>query len=138
MKILTDKIKGFAEMGSADKVAALLSLDLPDPIDMSPVCGKKFSTQKATEHRTYQTAEIQNERRGSEAAKEAEERAEMERTGLSQERKSHRNLESRLSGIGATTRKQQRKTKLCTPEILRKYFPIRRNLLKRRKKAAAK
>ena len=47
MKILTDKIKGFAEMSDADKVAALLSLDLPDPVDMSQFVEKKVFDAKA-------------------------------------------------------------------------------------------
>ena len=49
MKISTDKIKGFAEMSDADKVAALLSLDLPDPVDMSQFVEKKVFDAKATE-----------------------------------------------------------------------------------------
>ena len=49
MKISTDKIKGFAEMSDADKVAALLSLDVPDPVDMSQFVEKKVFDAKATE-----------------------------------------------------------------------------------------
>ena len=35
MKISTDSIQGFAEMSDADKVTALLGLDVPDPVDLS-------------------------------------------------------------------------------------------------------
>ena len=49
MKISTDSIQGFAEMSDADKVAALLGLDIPDPVDMSQFVDKKVFDAKATE-----------------------------------------------------------------------------------------
>ncbi len=80
MKILTDKIKGFAEMSDADKVAALLSLDLPDPVDMSQFVEKKVFDAKATEASNLSKqlkAKMSDEE--AKAAKEAEERAAMEK-----------------------------------------------------------
>lgn len=80
MKILTDKIKGFAEMSDADKVAALLSLDLPDPVDMSQFVEKKVFDAKATEASNL-SKQLKSKMSDEEAkaAKEAEERAEMEK-----------------------------------------------------------
>ena len=49
MKISTDSIQGFAEMSDADKVTALLGLDIPDPVDMSQFVDKKVFDAKATE-----------------------------------------------------------------------------------------
>lgn len=49
MKISTDSIQGFAEMSDADKVTALLGLDLPDPVDMSQYVDKKTFDAKASE-----------------------------------------------------------------------------------------
>jgi len=49
MKISTDSIQGFAEMSDADKVTALLDLDIPDPVDMSQFVDKKVFDAKATE-----------------------------------------------------------------------------------------
>lgn len=49
MKISTDSIQGFAEMIDADKVTALLGLDIPDPVDMSQFVDKKVFDAKATE-----------------------------------------------------------------------------------------
>lgn len=49
MKISTDRIQGFAEMSDADKVTALLDLDIPDPVDMSQFVDKKVFDAKATE-----------------------------------------------------------------------------------------
>lgn len=49
MKISTDSIQGFADMSDADKVTALLGLDLPDPVDMSQFVDKKVFDAKATE-----------------------------------------------------------------------------------------
>ena len=80
MKILTDKIKGFAEMSDADKVAALLSLDLPDPVDMSQFVEKKVFDAKATEASNL-SKQLKSKMSDEEAkaAKEAEERAAMEK-----------------------------------------------------------
>lgn len=49
MKISTDSIQGFADMSDADKVTALLGLDLPDPVDMSQYVDKKTFDAKASE-----------------------------------------------------------------------------------------
>lgn len=49
MKISTDSIQGFAEMSDADKVTALLGLDVPDPVDMSQFVDKKTFDAKASE-----------------------------------------------------------------------------------------
>ena len=49
MKISTDSIQGFAEMSDADKVTALLGLDIPDPVDMSQYVDKKTFDAKASE-----------------------------------------------------------------------------------------
>ena len=49
MKISTDSIQGFDEMSDADKVTALLGLDIPDPVDMSQFVDKKVFDAKATE-----------------------------------------------------------------------------------------
>ena len=49
MKVSTDSIEGFAEMSDADKVTALLGLDIPDPVDMSQFVDKKVFDAKATE-----------------------------------------------------------------------------------------
>lgn len=49
MKISTDSIQGFAEMSDADKVTALLGLDIPNPVDMSQFVDKKVFDAKATE-----------------------------------------------------------------------------------------
>lgn len=136
MKISTDKIKGFAEMSDADKVAALLSLDVPDPVDMSQFVEKKVFDAKATEASNLSKqlkAKMSDEE--AKAAKEAEERAAMEKELASLRKEKPSEPTKPLIWNWATTRKQRRKTpKLSTPEILRKYFPIRRNLSKRRKR----
>ena len=49
MKISTESIQGFADMSDADKVTALLGLDLPDPVDMSQYVDKKTFDAKASE-----------------------------------------------------------------------------------------
>ena len=49
MKISTDSIQGFAEMSDADKVTALLGLDVPDPVDLSGYVKKEVFDAKATE-----------------------------------------------------------------------------------------
>ena len=49
MKISTDSIQGFAEMSDADKVTALLGLDMPDPVDLSGYVKKEVFDAKATE-----------------------------------------------------------------------------------------
>ena len=49
MKISTDSIHGFAEMSDADKVTALLGLDVPDPVDLSGYVKKEVFDAKATE-----------------------------------------------------------------------------------------
>ena len=49
MKISTDRIQGFAEMSDADKVTALLGLDVPDPVDLSGYVKKEVFDAKATE-----------------------------------------------------------------------------------------
>ena len=45
MKISTDSIQGFAEMSDADKVTALLGLDVPDPVDLSGYVKKAAQIQ---------------------------------------------------------------------------------------------
>ena len=49
MKISTDSIQGFAEMSDADKVTALLGLDVPDQVDLSGYVKKEVFDAKATE-----------------------------------------------------------------------------------------
>lgn len=49
MKISTDSIQGFAEMSDADKVTALLGLDVPDPVDLNGYVKKEVFDAKATE-----------------------------------------------------------------------------------------
>lgn len=49
MKISTDSIQGFAEMSDADKVTALLGLDVPDPVDLTGYVKKEVFDAKATE-----------------------------------------------------------------------------------------
>lgn len=80
MKISTDKIKGFAEMSDADKVAALLSMDVPDEVDMSQFVEKKVFDAKASEAANLSKqlkAKMSDEE--AKAAKEAEEREAMEK-----------------------------------------------------------
>lgn len=49
MKISTESIQGFADMSDADKVTALLGLDVPDPVDLSGYVKKEVFDAKATE-----------------------------------------------------------------------------------------
>lgn len=49
MKISTESIQGFAEMSDADKVTALLGIDVPDPVDLSGYVKKEVFDAKATE-----------------------------------------------------------------------------------------
>lgn len=49
MKLSTDSIQGFAEMSDAEKVTALLGLDVPDPVDLSGYVKKEVFDAKATE-----------------------------------------------------------------------------------------
>lgn len=46
MKISTDGIQGFAEMSDADKVTALLGIDVPDPVDLSGYVKKEVFDAK--------------------------------------------------------------------------------------------
>ena len=53
MKISTDSIQGFAEMSDADKVTALLGLEVPDPVDLSGYVKKEVFDAKASEAAKY-------------------------------------------------------------------------------------
>lgn len=49
MKISTESIQGFADMTAEQKLEALLSLDIPDPVDLSQYVEKKTFDAKASE-----------------------------------------------------------------------------------------
>jgi len=49
MKISTEGIEGYAEMTAEQKLAAVLAMDVPDPVDMSQYIEKKAFDAKANE-----------------------------------------------------------------------------------------
>ena len=49
MKISTEGIQGFAEMNAEQKLAAVLALDVPDPVDMNQYVKKETFDAKASE-----------------------------------------------------------------------------------------
>lgn len=49
MKISTEGIQGFAEMSAEQKLAAVLAMDVPDPVDMSQYVDKRTFDAKASE-----------------------------------------------------------------------------------------
>lgn len=52
MKISTDGIEGFADMTADQKVEALLSMEMPDPVDLSKFVKKEVFDAKASEAST--------------------------------------------------------------------------------------
>ena len=73
MKISTDSIQGFAEMSDADKVTALLGLDVPDPVDLSGYVKKEVFDAKATEAANL-SKQLKSRMTDDEAAKALEEK----------------------------------------------------------------
>lgn len=49
MKISTEGIQGFAEMSTEQQLAAVLAMDMPDPVDMSQYVERKTFDAKASE-----------------------------------------------------------------------------------------
>lgn len=49
MKISTEGIQGFSEMSAEQKLAAVLAMDVPDPVDMSQYVDKRTFDAKASE-----------------------------------------------------------------------------------------
>lgn len=49
MKISTEGIQGFAEMTAEQKLAAVLAMDVPDPVDMNQFVEKRVFDAKASE-----------------------------------------------------------------------------------------
>ena len=139
MKILTDKIKGFAEMSDADKVAALLSLDLPDPVDMSQFVEKKVFDAKATEASNL-SKQLKSKMSDEEAkaAKEAEERAEMEKelTSLRKE-KAIGTYKSAYLELGYDAEMAAENAAAVHSGDLSKVFANQKKFIETQKKAAA-
>ena len=84
MKISTDSIQGFAEMSDADKVNALLGLDVPDPVDLSGYVKKEVFDAKATEAANL-SKQLKGKMTEDEAKKAEEEKARAELEGKYQE-----------------------------------------------------
>lgn len=66
MKISTEGIQGFAEMNAEQKLAAVLSLDVPDPVDMNQYVKKETFDAKASE-----AAELSKKLKGKMTEEEA-------------------------------------------------------------------
>ncbi len=84
MKISTDSIQGFTEMSDADKVSALLGMEVPDPVDLTGYVKKEVFDAKATEAANL-SKQLKGKLTEDEAKKAEEEKAKAELEGKYQE-----------------------------------------------------